>query len=91
MPLPPVGRWLIVALANLTLLALFLVATEIATRLIFPCDPSQNLSPWAFVPGVGSISRPNDLIRDSNRFDFCVEQRTNSLGFLDPSRRASKT
>src|SRR5262249_50151109 len=38
---------------------------------------------WSFVSGLGNIYVANDLVRQTNKFDFCVEQRSNSLGFVD--------
>ena len=45
--------------------------------------------PTVFVPDVGVLLRPDTEIRSTNRLDFWVMSRTNSLGFLDrepPSR-----
>ena len=39
--------------------------------------------PTVFVPDVGVLLRPDTKIRWTNRLDFWVVSRTNSLGFLD--------
>jgi hypothetical protein len=72
-----------VALINLGLLAIMLLVVEIAMRKAFPCEVSDNLWHWSFVPGIGNVYVANDVVRQTNKFDFCVEQHSNSLGFVD--------
>lgn len=76
-------RWPFVIAVNIVVLAVFLGAAEIVTRIAFPCAMADGFGAWSFVPAVGSIHLPNALSLDTNRFDYCVEQRSNSLGFLD--------
>ena len=51
--------------------------------------------PTVFVPDVGVLLRPDTEIRLTNRLDFWVMSRTNSLGFLDrepiSSQRAAES
>jgi hypothetical protein len=86
-------RWAFVIFVNIALLVAFLGAAEIAARIAFPCTIAGRIVPWSFVPGFGSIRTPNAVTLDTNRFDYCVEQRGNSMGFLDaepPSFEAIK-
>ena len=54
-----------------------------------------NHRPTVFVPGVGILLRPDTETRSTNRLDFWVRSRTNSLGFLDrepiSSQRAAES
>jgi hypothetical protein len=77
------SRWTTILLVNVGLFAAFLGAAELAMRFAYPCDPAKNSWHWRFVPGIGEIYESNSLVRHSNRFDYCVEQRANGLGFLD--------
>ena len=43
----------------------------------------ENDAPRAWFPTVGRTFTPNAEVRQTNRLDFWVESRTNSLGFLD--------
>ena len=43
----------------------------------------ENDAPRAWFPTVGRTFTPNAEVRRTNRLDFWVESRTNSLGFLD--------
>jgi hypothetical protein len=76
-------RWWFVVFVNVGLLATFLGAAEIAARLVFPCTIASASVPWSFVPGLGTIHKPNAVTLDTNQFDHCAEQRANSVGFLD--------
>ena len=76
-------RWLLVALCNIGVIVLFLGLAEVAGRIAFPCALSAPRFPSSFVPGLGTLNEPNALVLDTNGFDYCVEQRVNSLGFLD--------
>jgi lysophospholipase L1-like esterase len=72
-----------IVLVNVGVLAVLLAGAEVFLRVVYPCDLSSRSLHWWFVPGVGNVQEPHSLVRDTNRFDFCVEQRANSLGFLD--------
>lgn len=70
-----------------------LAGFEAYLRLAYTCDPASSRYPTVFVPGIGNLYRPGQIVRDTNRFDYCVEERTNSLGFLDaepPAWEAAK-
>jgi hypothetical protein len=78
------ARWVVIALINLGLLAVMLLVAEVAMQKAFPCDMSGDSWHWSFVPGIGNVYVANDIVRQTKKFDnFCVEQRSNSLGFLD--------
>ena len=62
-------------------LALIGVAGEMYFRLRAPF--LENDAPRAWFPTVGRTFTPNAEVRRTNRLDFWVESRTNSLGFLD--------
>jgi len=72
-----------VALVNVALIACVVFGLELYYRVKYPCDRADDRVTWTFIPGIGDGYRPNDTVRLSSRFDYCVEQRTNSLGFLD--------
>ena len=77
------ARWVVIGLINLGLLAVMLLVAEVAMHKAFPCEMSDNSWNWSFAPGIGNVYVANDIVRQTNRFDFCVEQRSNSLGFVD--------
>ena len=62
-------------------LALIGVVGEAYFRLRVPF--MENHVPYTWSPTVGKIFTPNAEVRSTNRLDFWVESRTNSLGFLD--------
>ncbi len=64
--------------AGLTLIA---SAAEIWLRIKTPFMGSSR--PVRFLPKVGLIGKPNAEIRWTNRLDFWIVSRNNSLGFLD--------
>jgi hypothetical protein len=72
-----------VALINVALIACVVLGLELYCRVKYPCNPAERHSPWAFVPGIGTGYKPHDTVRATNRFDYCVDQKSNSLGFLD--------
>jgi hypothetical protein len=72
-----------VALVNVVLIACVVFGLELYYRTKYPCDRADDRVTWTFIPGIGDGYRPNDTVRLSSRFDYCVEQQSNSLGFLD--------
>ena len=62
-------------------LTLIGVVGEMYLRLRVPFF--ENDAPRAWFPTVGRTFTPNTEVRRTNRLDFWVESRTNSLGFLD--------
>ncbi len=88
-PPPPPPRRIRRALRLVGWNALFLVAGlaligvvgETYFRLRAPF--LENDAPYAWSPTVGRTLTPNAAVRWTNRLDFWVESRTNSLGFLD--------
>lgn len=71
--------------AFLVLCMLILVAAsgEVYFRLSMPFTHSTRTSGMVFVPDVGILYRPNDVVRFTNHLDFWTESIANSLGFLD--------
>ncbi|WP_137939015.1 hypothetical protein [Chitinivorax sp. B] len=60
---------------------LFLVFLEIIFRYKEPVFEER--WPSNFYQDIGFLFGPNDIVRHTNNIDFWVEERTNSLGFLD--------
>ena len=69
------------ALLLLAGVALIGVVGEMYFRLRAPF--LENDAPSAWFPTIGRIFTPNAEVRWTNRLDFWVESRANSLGFLD--------
>lgn len=82
---PRLGRKLAL-LASSAILTL--AAVEIALRLRYPF--ADNTWPNQFDPRCGFTFTPGATVRQTNLFDFCVEQRANSLGFLDREPRPAE-
>ena len=78
---PRVAIWNVLLLAaGLVLIAM---AAEVWLRLTTPFANGSGYSPH-FVPNVGLMSwRPHSEVRTTNRLDYWVVFRTNSLGFAD--------
>ncbi|MBI5849897.1 MAG: SGNH/GDSL hydrolase family protein [Planctomycetes bacterium] len=55
--------------------------TELWLRIRYPF--ADNVWPGRFDPTVGFVFQPGAVVRQTNLFDYCIEQRTNGLGFLD--------
>jgi hypothetical protein len=66
------GRYAFVGPVNVTLLAAMLLSAEAYLRHAFPCALSSNSLHWIFAPGLGSVHKPDELVRDTNKFDYCV-------------------
>ena len=73
-----VGWNVLFLVAGLTLIG---VVGEMYFRLRAPF--LESYAPRAWSPTIGRIFTPNAEVRRTNRLDFWVESRTNSLGFVD--------
>jgi len=72
--------WLKLLLVPASLLVALLGA-EVWVRWRYPF--AENTWPGRFDPAFGFTFAPDATVRQTNWRDFCVEQRVNSLGFLD--------
>lgn len=83
-----VRPWLLrLSLVPASLLAVG-AAAEIALRVRYPF--AEGTWPSRFVPEIGFTFEPGATVRQTNLFDFCVEQRVNGDGFLDREHALEK-
>ena len=75
------------ALFILVALLLIAIVGEVYLRLTMPFMRSQQV--MEFVPGVGLLYKPNTMLYATNRVEFWVKSKVNSLGFLERESRTT--
>ena len=58
-----------------------LLGAEVWLRIRYPF--ADNVWPGRFDPAVGFTIEPGAIVRWTNLYDYCLEQRANAFGFLD--------
>ena len=76
------------ALFILAALLLITIVGEVYLRLTMPFMRSQQV--MEFVPGVGFLYKPNTMIYATNRVEFWVKSKVNSVGFLERESRTTE-
>ena len=77
------------AIFVLVALLLITIAGEVYLRLTMPFARTQLV--MEFVPEVGLLYKPNTMLYATNRVEFWVKSKVNSIGFLVRDSRSRKS